>query len=29
MKNVAIIGGMGYGALELIRLLHNHEYISF
>ncbi|WP_373895567.1 N-acetyl-gamma-glutamyl-phosphate reductase [Virgibacillus sp. CBA3643] len=27
MKNVAIIGGTGYGAIELIRLLHNHEYM--
>ncbi|WP_084268620.1 N-acetyl-gamma-glutamyl-phosphate reductase [Oceanobacillus damuensis] len=25
MKNVGIIGGTGYGAIELIRLLQNHE----
>lgn len=28
MKNVAIIGGTGYGAIELIRLLHNHEHMQ-
>ncbi|PAV29788.1 N-acetyl-gamma-glutamyl-phosphate reductase [Virgibacillus profundi] len=27
MKNVAIIGGTGYGAIELIRLIHSHEYM--
>ncbi|MCT2538132.1 N-acetyl-gamma-glutamyl-phosphate reductase [Aquibacillus koreensis] len=25
---VAIIGGTGYGAVELIRLLHNHPYVT-
>ncbi|MBP1970127.1 N-acetyl-gamma-glutamyl-phosphate reductase [Virgibacillus natechei] len=28
MKNVAIIGGTGYGAIELIRLLHAHEHMQ-
>lgn len=28
MKNVGIIGGTGYGAIELIRLLHNHEHMQ-
>ncbi|MFD1849935.1 N-acetyl-gamma-glutamyl-phosphate reductase [Oceanobacillus bengalensis] len=27
MKEVAIIGGTGYGAIELIRLLGSHEYM--
>lgn len=26
--DVAIIGGTGYGAVELIRLLHNHPYVK-
>ncbi|RDW18132.1 N-acetyl-gamma-glutamyl-phosphate reductase [Oceanobacillus arenosus] len=28
MKNVAIIGGTGYGAIELIRLLHAHKHLQ-
>lgn len=28
MKNAAIVGGTGYGALELIRLLHTHTEIK-
>ncbi|RDW19829.1 N-acetyl-gamma-glutamyl-phosphate reductase [Oceanobacillus chungangensis] len=28
MKNVAIIGGTGYGAIELIRLLHTHKHLQ-
>ncbi|MEC5423775.1 N-acetyl-gamma-glutamyl-phosphate reductase [Virgibacillus sp. C22-A2] len=28
MKNAAIIGGTGYGAIELIRLLHSHKHIQ-
>ncbi|PRO66921.1 N-acetyl-gamma-glutamyl-phosphate reductase [Alkalicoccus urumqiensis] len=28
MKQAAIIGGTGYGALELIRLLQNHPYVN-
>ncbi|WP_156288746.1 N-acetyl-gamma-glutamyl-phosphate reductase [Oceanobacillus salinisoli] len=27
MKNVAIIGGTGYGAVELIRLLQSHQFM--
>ncbi|WP_245831828.1 N-acetyl-gamma-glutamyl-phosphate reductase [Oceanobacillus senegalensis] len=27
LKNVAIIGGTGYGAIELIRLLQTHEFM--
>lgn len=26
--NIAIIGGTGYGAVELIRFLHNHPYVK-
>lgn len=28
MKKAAIIGGTGYGAIELIRLLHNHPKLQ-
>lgn len=28
MKKVAIIGGTGYGAIELIRLLHTHPHLE-
>ena len=28
MKDVAIIGGTGYGAIELIRLLHSHQHMQ-
>ncbi|AXI08646.1 N-acetyl-gamma-glutamyl-phosphate reductase [Oceanobacillus zhaokaii] len=28
MKNAAIIGGTGYGAIELIRLLHTHKHLQ-
>ncbi|PYZ95131.1 N-acetyl-gamma-glutamyl-phosphate reductase [Salipaludibacillus keqinensis] len=28
MKNVAIVGGTGYGALELIRFIEGHDYLK-
>jgi N-acetyl-gamma-glutamyl-phosphate reductase len=28
MVDVAIIGGTGYGAIELLRFLHNHPYVQ-
>jgi N-acetyl-gamma-glutamyl-phosphate reductase len=28
LKNVGIVGGTGYGAIELIRLLQNHEHMQ-